>query len=337
MIREHSQGVPFSCIHILTHMIDSKTISNTYDKSTLDEKFQEINDKLSDLNKSLSSCVTQIKHDKDVSDAVNTALANLPKHYVTYEELKIYLKDYITSATLKNFISVDSDTVIMKQDYSLGLNYTDDIISLYTIPPYIEPTASIVVSPVMIELDHDSHVTLDITVDDMSKIKQMFITGGSFSNEDVTELMHLEDEASNTQQTTYTLTYISEKDTTKYTNCSTVIGKRVLYGDAEITAETFATMESMEAYSGVTEIRNNNPDTITIDQHDGKYGWIATPWKIKSFTDVSINLPGGWEAMPDMSLKYTECDSPYSDGLPYYIYKTFNSGLGSVTWKITNN
>lgn len=319
-------------------MIDSKTTSNTYDKSTLDEKFKEINDKLSDLTKSLSSCVTKTEHSIDVTNAINTALGTLPRHYVTYEELKIYLKDYITSDTMDAALTVSPNTVRMTPGEGLGLSFNDNNLSLYTVAPYIPPVASISVTPSTIEYDHDSTVHLTVDVDNLSKIKKLVVTGGTLVNIDVTEDLEITDIASNTEDTLYILAYTDEQDNTRESRCSTKITRRILYGSVEPTSDIFSTTEKFESYEGITLFETTNPSTITINQDEGEYGWIATPWPIKSFTDISINFPGGWQtSLEDRTLMYTLYDSPYSDGLQYYVYRTANTGIGTVTWKITNN
>lgn len=321
-------------------MIDSNNTNNTYDKSTLDAKFKELNDKLSDLTKSLSLCVTKTESDKNISDAVVTSLSNLPKYYVTYKELMIYLKDYLTRDTIGDIFEVSKETVVMKQDSELGLDLQDNKLSLRVISPYIAPIASLSINPDNVEYGQDyasTPVTVSVTVDDISKIKSMFITDdkGHFLNEDVTETMSIEDTPSNTEPTTYTLTYINDKDQVKSASCSTKINRRILYGNVKPTAETFSTIANMKAYAGNHILDDKNPVNITITQNEGQYGWIATPYKIKSFTDSSIGFPGGWQAnTSDMSLKYTVYNSPYSDGLPYYVYRTSNFGIGTITWNI---
>ena len=147
--------------------------------------------------------------------------------------------------------------------------------------------------------------------------------------------MSIDDTPSNTEPTTYTLTYINDKDQVKSASCSTKINRRILYGNVKPTAETFSTIANMKAYAGNHILDDKNPVNITITQNEGQYGWIATPYKIKSFTDSSIGFPGGWQAnTSDMSLKYTVYNSPYSDGLPYYVYRTSNFGIGTITWNI---
>ena len=315
--------------------MNSDNTSNTYDKSTLDAKFEAITDKLSEIKQSLSSCVTKSQHDKDIKTSVNNALANLPKHYVTYEELLVYLKDYVTEESIVDILQISEDTVTMINNCQLGLQKTDDKLSLFVVPPYVAPTASISVNPQNIEYGQDSNVTLVASVSDANKIKSLLISGGNLLNEDVTSTRTATDIASNTQPTNYILQYTNDKDQTNTASCSTIITKRILYGNVEPTASIFSSIESMKAYGGNYLLTTSNPRSISITQSSGQYGWIATPWKINSFTDASINLPGGWVSnVSDGTLSYTQYTSPYGDGQPYYVYRTSNTNLGTINWNI---
>lgn len=94
-------------------------------------------------------------------------------------------------------------------------------------------------------------------------------------------------------------------------------------------------------YAGIDDINENNFEAlpknfedefkekeITITQPTGYYAWFAYPKSAELiFTDVDTGIAGGWKKIGNFT--------KYSLGIEYQTYRTVNSGLGSVTWRIT--
>ena len=268
-------------------------------------------------------------------------LTEIPSYYITEEELDLILKEYKQSIDqlqekvenmqeiVENISAYIDDTpVTMVNNGQLSLTKTaNDKIGL-KVEIYKEPIARISINPTTIEYDRDylpnpAIITISASLEDRQRMKSMRITGGNLFNEDVQSLQSITDVVSNTIPTIYKLIYVTDRDVTKTQSVETTITRRVLYGSTKPTIENFFSYPY-----NVKQIVDSNPQVITTIQNDREYCYFATPIKVTSFTDTEVGLPGGWIEEPEIMI------SPYSDGKPYYIYKTKNHSLGTITWQI---
>lgn len=251
----------------------------------------------------------------------NKHTCDIPSYFITERELEIKLKDFYNNVN----VTLDKTPVIMTDNGNLNLTYNN--LGEISLNVYSAPKASIDISPRSVEYGqkytpYPAEISVEVSQQDLNNIQKMTIGGGNIF-EDVTTTLRTFDYINTTSPSEYTLTYESKNGQSNTASVTTVVTRRVLYGSTEPTAENFFD------YDGdVYQSTGQNPNTITITQNEGEYGYIASPYKVSQFIDREIGLPGGWLE------SYTIFDSPYDDGLSYYVYRTRHSGLGNVTWEV---
>lgn len=174
----------------------------------------------------------------------------------------------------------------------------------------------------MLEYDKgDTEISIPLTIQNKQRLTSLVISASS----GVIPSFNWETDTitANIKNNTNVTFYIDYKDgkTLMTESFKQEWGYAYCYGITQITEENF------DRFKKGLENKFNNKE-ITINQTNNTYGWFAYPKNISiEFSDKATGLSGGWEKAGTFM--------KYNSNIEYQVYKTEQSGLGSVTWKIT--
>lgn len=258
-----------------------------------------------------------------------------------YADTMKYVQSYMASSYNKLYsyatfhqVDVDTSTMIGVRNSSdngttkLFINKTSD--GVLFIDQYNKLTGTLYISKSSIEYDSENQdITISCTLSNGLISSNTAVLSGS----NLPSKIELHESGTfgtvtvnKNTNTSWTMTLNDGADTKNEQLKASLTWKYVyMYGKTQPSGSNFYDS------SHIRILATTKPSTnITINQADGEYAYFTLPasWGTPKFTDISIGLEGGWSKIGSFT-------SPYSNSLVYDVYRTVNSGLGNITWKIS--